>query len=210
MDNIVVGGAKVFPPRSRGWAWKEKGIATGAAVSPAFAGMGPTRDRMALITVSFPRVAGMGPSNDHKRGPRRSFPRVRGDGPLRGKQGVVVIEFPPRSRGWARSGRRTAASHCVSPAFAGMGLQTEDISDEILSFPRVRGDGPCAMRRGVLMPQFPRVRGDGPFSGLSCIRLCTFPPRSRGWAPLIMMRLRMSAVSPAFAGMGRTATTRAG
>jgi len=92
-----------FPPHSRGWTVGKRLQEARAVVSPALAGMDPSRFRRMHSLTSFPRTRGDGP---------KILSVVPGD-----------VEFPPHSRGWTeREGRRRSLRD-VSPALAGMDRQ---------------------------------------------------------------------------------------
>ena len=117
------------------------------------------------------------------------FPRTRGDGPRDGDGRRVLQPFPPHARGWTVRARCASVRTEVSPARAGMDLQSS----------RGPSCGPC----------FPRTRGDGPpLNGGSGLRRW-FPPHARGWTPTNRPRRVTPSVSPARAGMDPMPTYRA-
>ena len=201
---LIDGGvwAAGFPPHSRGWTLE---------------GHGPVR----LSHVS-PALAGMDPSRASSRARRPSFPRTRGDGPRLPSSPAKWCGFPPHSRGWTRRDPPFHVIRHVSPALAGMDPRPSRSTKCNSSFPRTRGDGPlgapmeeavvrfpphsrgwtsirppstfyhyvspalAGMDRftvpsGLVTTSFPRTRGDGPLN--SRWKRCApkFPPHSRGW-----------------------------
>ncbi len=130
----------MFPPRTRGWPRRSPASWPISSVSPAYAGMAPSRPlRIPWATC---------------------FPRVRGDGPVLSGHARRCIPFPPRTRGWPQSAVRLRASSEVSPAYAGMAppIMARPIAEPC--FPRVRGDGPHRPFHRPAAGAFPpRTRG---------------------------------------------------
>ena len=70
----------------------------------------------------------------------------------------------------------------VSPACAGIGLLSREVSRESLGFPRLRGDWPSAL--------------------MTWAPLVSFPPPARGLARAGGIERTVDLVSPACAGIG--------
>ena len=211
-----------FPPHSRGWTPTPTGSRRGGSVSPALAGMDPSK------SVVPPSPSG--------------FPRTRGDGPSAAGTMSRLGPFPPHSRGWTRNLRLDGLVGRVSPALAGMDPWRPGSRLRAQCFPRTRGDGPkpepaglppmkfpphsrgwtpeCRRprRRAGVSPalagmdplgccsthhptSFPRTRGDGPREGHGRTKEAPFPPHSRGWTARAPGPGQRVAVSPALAGM---------
>ena len=119
-------GSALFPPQARGWTalaqpkWQHPGV------SPAGAGMDPSR-RSTLPSW-------------------RRFPRRRGDGPGSHFPEASNSRFPPQARGWTCRGGHDRRRRPVSPAGAGMDPWQPSPAASPSSFPRRRGDGPRARR----------------------------------------------------------------
>ena len=226
VDNLL----PQFPPHTRGWTRKGKGLAEIIDVSPAHAGMD--------------RGHGTSFSTDS------SFPRTRGDGPGLEQPVDNIGKFPPHTRGWTSYGGITTSAIRVSPAHAGMDRCRPTPNARRGCFPRTRGDGPLWLpvietptsfpphTRGwtehnagphvqeAVSPAhagmdrfrrlsmrrdngFPRTRGDGPSGGMSMATGLVFPPHTRGWTGGGCTQIYSDIVSPAHAGMdlGRSSTT---
>ena len=89
-----------FPPHTRGWTLESRLIGNQWSVSPAHAGMDPSRATSARRS--------------------RCFPRTRGDGPDTRTSLSSSPEFPPHTRGWTRTYHGQVQATAVSPAHAGM------------------------------------------------------------------------------------------
>ena len=211
-----------FPPQARGWTLERLEAHRAAVVSPAGAGMDPTRGGTATM--------------------RGRFPRRRGDGPSPWSMKTQRSTFPPQARGWTPGSLFGLLAVRVSPAGAGMDPVVDPGLDGKGGFPRRRGDGPihgCMNGGGGMFPpqargwtvgvahrvavggvspagagmdptapppqptarSFPRRRGDGPsrFSAASVIS--AFPPQARGWTRRRRSGFEGRFVSPAGAGM---------
>ena len=96
----LYGGGLWSPPRVRGWSAAPFTITKGAAVSPARAGMVPSR---------CARVPCCGRP-----------PRACGDGPAATTCALLSTWSPPRVRGWSATVAARPAHRPVSPARAGM------------------------------------------------------------------------------------------
>ena len=98
------------------------------------------------------------------------------------------MRVPPPTRGWTRRRAVYRGGGAGSPAHAGMD-PLQDLGDlPALWFPRPRGDGPSASKRG-----HPSIR---------------VPPPTRGWTRRSVPRVRAASGSPAHAGMDpRSSTT---
>ena len=70
------------------------------------------------------------------------FPRVRGDVPWAEIVGLEVGRFSPRTRGCSHPKRKRKLRDLVFPAYAGMFLLPNVPQQNLLGFPRVRGDVP--------------------------------------------------------------------
>ena len=152
-----------FPPHTRGWTLTRCDMQLPPRVSPAHAGMDPL------------------PQARTKTG--RGFPRTRGDGPVGRSPSLVPAAFPPHTRGWTGCDPGSLPSGTVSPAHAGMDLESG--------------------RRRAWLGRFPRTRGDGP-GGPRCRTLRRrFPPHTRGWTFEVVGMVALEDVSPAHAGMDR-------
>ena len=217
-----VSPTKQFPPHSRGWTRPRPLHAALPAVSPALAGMDPAREDGHNAARSFPRtrgdgprphsaerlhvgfpphsrgwtpdpelhggpgdvspaLAGMDPAPTGFTGRRIRFPRTRGDGPAVALRHWFLRTFPPHSRGWTAPLVAPGLVGHVSPALAGMDPQRSWTTGN---------------RR-----RFPRTRGDGPGWGSDVGQVLEFPPHSRGWTPVRIVRRSIGLVSPALAGM---------
>ncbi len=210
------------PPPTRGWTLPNRLHHRVGGVSPAHAGMDPSRAALAYEA--------------------RRLPRPRGDGPPQVIRGSSERESPPPTRGWTRQKRALWAHGDVSPAHAGMDPRQALRSKPRTGLPRPRGDGPCRcsippMRwasppptrgwtlwrvaragRGAVSPahagmdptytvdptargSLPRPRGDGPAARVNVQDRSESPPPTRGWT-LRRVRLALERiVSPAHAGM---------
>ena len=128
-------GALTFPPHARGWTRSECRPGCSASVSPARAGMDPSRRRQ--------RIG------------RSGFPRTRGDGPPFRCHGTAYSWFPPHARGWTCWTESRWRTWAVSPARAGMDRVrfTVEVDDE--RFPRTRGDGPNPGHSATTYTGFP-------------------------------------------------------
>ena len=221
----------MFPPHARGWTHRPRDGSPADLVSPARAGMDPPAPRRRGRRCRFPRTRGDGPVTPmpklqessfppHARGwtlhahlgrrlvdvsparagmdpagiPSRAyaggFPRTRGDGPAPARRKNEPMWFPPHARGWTL--RRAADRYRtgVSPARAGMDRGRTD---------RVWG-----------ATGFPRTRGDGPFIDPRHPQYGEFPPHARGWTRLARGASPPATVSPARAGMDRSAASSGG
>ncbi len=90
-----------------------------------------------------PAHAGMVPTKGESDESVKSFPRTRGDGPIVRWIRNLDAEFPPHTRGWSLHGAIRPRNQCVSPAHAGMVPKCAAETGGALSFPRTRGDGPA-------------------------------------------------------------------
>ena len=214
--------AQKSPPRPRGWTLSMKPPEPLSEVSPAPAGMDPTK---------------CSPCHTRAR-----LPRARGDGPSWSGRYIPIIPSPPRPRGWTHLPGERMMRIPVSPAPAGMdpGVQAHPVLVDGL--PRARGDGPSGIAflsqevsspprpRGWTRPAvdreerlqvspapagmdpsrlwrfrsrqgLPRARGDGPSRPSAQRRPASSPPRPRGWTLKTDMRAAALRVSPAPAGM---------
>ena len=109
------------------------------------------------------------------------FPRTRGDGPRWAILSIMLLAFPPHTRGWTANRWPADVATYVSPAHAGMD-------------PRLCAAGP-------LRPRFPRTRGDGPCMHPMMGKMGLFPPHTRGWTVETEKMNHKKRVSPAHAGM---------
>ena len=214
--------ASWFPPQARGWTVCRRALGDEEGVSPAGAGMDPSR---------------AGSSADLLR-----FPRRRGDGPRAQGHRRAGQEFPPQARGWTTPSCGAGPRPPVSPAGAGMDPRPNPPAPSGRCFPRRRGDGPVprSSRRprsmfppqargwtggdcfpgigGVVSPagagmdrrcsdrprrsrRFPRRRGDGPVAVPVDQEVGEFPPQARGWTSAAPGSAVVASVSPAGAGM---------
>ena len=149
------------PPRARGWTRGSSRAPSAGRASPASAGMDP--------------CSAVVPSGGE------CLPRERGDGPSRPRAFVVMVEPPPRARGWTRIRLPAQQASVASPASAGMD--------------RPRSSGRPVRRR------LPRERGDGPrWSACFPFRPVP-PPRARGWTRSRLRDPGRLGASPASAGM---------
>ena len=221
----------MFPPRLRGWTCPRRLIFQAPTVSPALAGMDPSR-----------ALSGLG---------KQSFPRACGDGPQTHLLYLRSLWFPPRLRGWTIDLRAFDDGWTVSPALAGMDPGSTPCWSKVCRFPRACGDGPSASaascsatafpprlrgwtlrhsssdaappvspalagmdpRRcppGASRSGFPRACGDGPGRPGHRRRRSLFPPRLRGWTLAEVMAEHGAGVSPALAGMDRSAAAGSG
>ena len=114
-----------FPPHVRGWTSARVGAPTMRSVSPACAGMDPSKARSA-------RTAGR-------------FPRMCGDGPRSPTWETRFASFPPHVRGWTRWNQPAARIDAVSPACAGMDRVFGAVRRLARRFPRMCGDGPYSL-----------------------------------------------------------------
>ena len=111
-----------FPPHARGSTAPTLARVVGGTVSPACAGIDPTRF-LGPITLF-------------------SFPRMRGDRPYRGSFGRAKESFPPHARGSTACSRQLPKPRPVFPACAGIDLRLIQGCPATISFPRMRGDRP--------------------------------------------------------------------
>ena len=93
------------------------------------------------------------------------------------------LEFPPHTRGCTGVFNRYRRSICVSPAHAGMYLDSDPCYRGCIGFPRTRGDVPITPRGELRNPKF--------------------PPHTRGCTAPREVTLDSLFVSPAHAGMYR-------
>ncbi len=109
-------------PRTRGWTRGRLARLRGGQDCPAHAGM----DLMKHLECF--RVVGL--------------PRARGDGPDPVMGDVNGQRTAPRTRGWTREHRETAACLRDCPAHAGMDPRPRPLGPSTRRLPRARGDGP--------------------------------------------------------------------
>ena len=129
-----------FPPRLRGWTLRFGSLSHHWPVSPALAGMDPSRWLRDFLLECFPRACGDGPASAVERSGGRLF--------------------PPRLRGWTPEGRAARRRDLVSPALAGMDPMTEKAESWSKRFPRACGDGPVScVPAGAYHVFPPRLRG---------------------------------------------------
>ena len=210
------------PPPTRGWTSAISHHSPCPQVSPAYAGMDPTRRK------------------DAEQG--RRLPRLRGDGPWTEGRGQTEGRSPPPTRGWTLRRTASRAVPNVSPAYAGMDLCPTSAHAISGRLPRLRGDGPGLLRSVVhparsppptrgwtrlavlldlldaVSPAYagmdpprpapwcqrtclPRLRGDGPGVSLGTGQHVASPPPTRGWTREKVRTLSGPDVSPAYAGM---------
>ena len=132
----------------------------------------------------------MHPRRGHPRAGTRRFPRRRGDAPEAPAARDMSGLFPPQARGCTVGICETVAYRDVSPAGAGMHL--------IRFVP------------GSFLDGFPRRRGDAPSASAAGDQVIAFPPQARGCTWREGRDRGGAEVSPAGAGMHRSATpTRA-
>ena len=215
-----------FPPQARGWTVPLRLDAEDSLVSPAGAGMDPDAWLPPPLGRRFPRRRGDGPrlgaaswhhawfppqargwTSVHHLEPSSggvspagagmdltggkappmmpSFPRRRGDGPRICRACNTAMMFPPQARGWTVGVLDRVGVVGVSPAGAGMD--------------RRPGSPPR------LSESFPRRRGDGPVTVAAVVRTNVFPPQARGWTVDHPGGYLLGGVSPAGAGMDRSA-----
>ena len=119
-------GVHMFSPRARGCSYCPRGELHNDCVFPACAGM------------FLPPTA----TAYH----RHRFPRVRGDVPSFSTTVRNAGKFSPRARGCSRPPLRSVVVTDVFPACAGMFREKDFRGTMTGSFPRVRGDVPCAIQ----------------------------------------------------------------
>ena len=190
------------PPPTRGWTrlgMTERGP---GYVSPAYAGMDPSR-------VGIPQWSA-------------SLPRLRGDGPGMLESDSWTAPSPPPTRGWTLDGSSLDRWVTVSPAYAGMDPRRTRVVCRRGCLPRLRGDGPVLVCCEPLAPWsppptrgwtstprsaqsvwrvspayagmdpvrharrlsaigLPRLRGDGPAMDAQAWDMIGSPPPTRGW-----------------------------
>ena len=155
------------PPRARGCTVVHTAVATGAAGSPASAGMYPRPAQRQHAGPGFPRErgdvtarggnsyerhdgspasAGMYPRGGQGGDRRDRFPRERGDVPVSATLDALRALVPPRARGCTGRVVRAVRAALGSPASAGMylGWCCREVGH---GFPRERGDVPPPRRR---------------------------------------------------------------
>ena len=216
-----------FPPQARGCTRADGEVRRFPRVSPAGAGMHPTR---------------LG-----RPGATPGFPRRRGDAPTERPGDSRPAKFPPQARGCTAIPRRGSKPTSVSPAGAGMHLGLHSPIPGTHRFPRRRGDAPIQVEtshasakfppqargctgsllrvliQGIVSPagagmhpggrrptrarpRFPRRRGDAPCGECGDSPPPGFPPQARGCTITVPTPGASEAVSPAGAGMHRTRT----
>ena len=130
-----------------------------------------------------PAYAGIDPPTDATPATGICFPRIRGDRPRYTPQSPPAPPFPPHTRGSTPRAELGEALIRVSPAYAGIDLNGQNVD--------LAGFG------------FPRIRGDRPDSPAWALARAMFPPHTRG-STHNAAPLRLTApVSPAYAGIDR-------
>ena len=117
-----------FPPHTRGCTLGRISTVISDRVSPAHAGMYPSKPGWK------PRMY--------------RFPRTRGDVPINKSIPPVNIMFPPHTRGCTHDPHRPEDVKKVSPAHAGMYPVGRSPPIRFIRFPRTRGDVPGSRRGG--------------------------------------------------------------
>ncbi len=210
------------PPPTRGWTHAGELGKYLAKVSPAHAGMDPSR---------------RSPTRDVQR-----LPRPRGDGPDILDSHTGIRKSPPPTRGWTPQRLSHVLTVRVSPAHAGMDPRMGLFAPILMRLPRPRGDGPAisppcdadassppptrgwtlrihlrqwqrtvspahagmdrfSARSNVKWLRLPRPRGDGPVRPHHEHGGDESPPPTRGWTRPSFAFTSPSSVSPAHAGM---------
>ena len=115
--------------------------------SPRIRGDGPNDSiRTTTREVILPVFAGMVPVVVGNSFPVSNSPRIRGDGPARTAISAAAAIFSPYSRGWSVTGVRLLTSMEILPVFAGMVPVVHAGPASGFDSPRIRGDGPDALR----------------------------------------------------------------
>ena len=156
-----VSGSMTFSPHARGCSGRVK--------------------HMGDVDKVFPACAGMFRSNSFSVNWLSSFPRMRGDVPLLRIPRRRAGRFSPHARGCSAENALQQHTAMVFPACAGMFLFLAAPGSRWGSFPRMRGDVPCA----------PSDRHQG----------SKFSPHARGCSYQPFFEARRSIVFPACAGM---------
>ena len=132
--------SRSFPPQARGCTLHRQGQRTQRHVSPAGAGMHPTRATIPPVSSCFPRRRGDAP---HTRARREQWWR-----------------FPPQARGCTEAHTEALPAPKVSPAGAGMHRVQPFGSRTGGRFPRRRGDAPRHRHHILVVAEFPpQARG---------------------------------------------------
>ena len=158
--------ARSFPPHTRGSTVGKHDKPVSAVVSPAYAGI----DLLGGFS----------------KGSEGSFPRIRGDRPGVGALLLLLLVFPPHTRGSTVSLTPRSGLIGVSPAYAGIDRSSKR---------SWRGSG-----------RFPRIRGDRPHGPEGTIAPAPFPPHTRGSTARAAAPGGARAVSPAYAGIDRASS----
>src|SRR5690606_38754571 len=102
-----------------------------------------------------PAYAGIDRGGDSSSCEHAGFPRIRGDRPLDSEKSDQDAAFPPHTRGSTCAGGLWSETSSVSPAYAGIDPSGVHLTDELIGFPRIRGDRPARTVSGVVWPPFP-------------------------------------------------------
>ena len=189
-----------------------------------------------------PAYAGIDPSKRLGETSTGCFPRIRGDRPAYAGMMRNAGWFPPHTRGSTRPDMPPRARQAVSPAYAGIDRATWQRSINGACFPRIRGDRPrgavpalgehafpphtrgstCRAHRDPCYDRvspayagidpryrparrctrgFPRIRGDRPGGAVQYEVMSKFPPHTRGSTGSRNCRRTFRPVSPAYAGI---------
>ena len=150
-------------------------------VSPPTRGWTPFASLIALGWKGFPAHAGMDPPTPTPWQSSTRFPRPRGDGPRSRGRAPRRRSVSPPTRGWTQAADLVDHAGHGFPAHAGMDLTPYGKAEDIVGFPRPRGDGPCPSLR---------MRRSGAVS-----------PPTRGWTAIHRPRPGCGHGFPAHAGM---------
>ena len=132
-----------------------------------------------------PAPAGIDPEHERLRLLLARLPRTRGDRPRQAAEDLAQRASPPHPRGSTRSAQTARYQALVSPAPAGIDHARPFLTCGTARLPRTRGDRPLPEPRDdVYVPS---------------------PPHPRGSTPLCQRSIRAPCVSPAPAGIDRSA-----
>ena len=137
-----------------------RGIYIDTPFSPHTRGCSHWAHQAVFAVMVFPAYAGMFPSFIIGFIISRRFPRIRGDVPSVFTASFCCFWFSPHTRGCSHEFGPLAGGDHVFPAYAGMFPHHRPHPHHPRSFPRIRGDVPCAMTpRGLIRRFSPHTRG---------------------------------------------------
>ena len=198
-------------PHTRGWSRVSVQGHIDPPVFPAYAGVVPPPTTSPRAQPRLPRIRGGGP--DLTRDDVQtlvSSPHTRGGGPYGAASGARMFMSSPHTRGWSPPGHRYRGVVGVFPAYAGVVPVLGRGRFARRCLPRIRGGGPCAVRRGgPVVVSSPHTRGWSREKRSDCSQCLVFPAYA-GVVPSSLSVSRPTRCLPRIRGVVPTPSPRPG